>query len=104
LILALYPREELTKVTPGTISDRTTLMTKLKELSEADYAISRQESELGISAVAVLLAATSWRDRIAIVASIPLERATDEHLTNVAEKLKQSAVVLGPQPVARHPR
>jgi len=99
LILALFPREELIRVTPETIANRSALMTELKEIADCDYAVSRHESELGISAVAVLLAGASWRDRIAIMASIPSERATDEHLADVADKLKRSAALLGPPPL-----
>ena len=101
LIMALYPREELLRLTPGTVQTRTALMQQLAEISTFDYALSHEESERGINAVAVLLAGTSWRDRIAIMASVPAERGSDAELRDIAEKLKQSAALLGPPPPAR---
>jgi DNA-binding IclR family transcriptional regulator len=103
LIRALYPREELIRPTPWTLTTRTALMAQLEEISTADYAISRAESEVGINAVAVLLAGTSWRDRIAIMASVPAERGSDKELLEIAERLKKSAELLGPAPDALHP-
>ncbi len=101
VIMALYPREDLLRLTPGTVQSRTALMQQLAEISTFDYALSHEESERGINAVAVLLAGTSWRDRIAIMASVPAERGSDAELRDIAEKLKQSATLLGPPPPAR---
>jgi IclR family transcriptional regulator, acetate operon repressor len=102
LISVLYPREELIRATPWTIATRSALMAELKKVAGFDHALSHQESEVGINAVAVLLAGTSWRDRIAIMASVPKERGSDKRLVEIAEELKQSAALLGPPPSNNH--
>jgi len=98
MITSLYPHEDLLRATPFTIATRTRLIWELAKISQQDYAITHQESEVGINAVAVLLAGTSWRDRIAIMASVPVERGSDEQLADVARQLKESAALLGPPP------
>jgi DNA-binding IclR family transcriptional regulator len=98
LVKTLYPHEELLRFTPWTITTRTELLTTLTDIGTRDFATSNQESESGINAVAVLLAGTSWRDRIAIMASVPAERGSEAELQHLADELKVSAGLLGPPP------
>jgi IclR family acetate operon transcriptional repressor len=95
---ALYPREQLMRTTANTISTRTQLIHELELISEQDFAFSRGESEQGLHAVAVLLAGSSWRDRIALMATVPAERGSDAELSRIAEQLRQCADLLGPPP------
>jgi DNA-binding IclR family transcriptional regulator len=67
------------RTTADTIATRTDLIDELARISKDDYAISRGVSESGINAVAVFLAGSSWRDRIALMASMPADRGTDGH-------------------------
>lgn len=95
---ALYPREQLLRTTANTIATRTQLIEELKRISMQDFAFSRSESEQGIHGVAVLLAGSSWRDRIGLMASVPAERGGEEALTRIADQLRESAALLGPAP------
>ncbi|MGW3654726.1 hypothetical protein ACWD6R_02950, partial [Streptomyces sp. NPDC005151] len=58
-------------------------------------ALSRGESVWGMHAVAVPPAGSSWRDRLALMASAPVDRSDEAALVRRAEKLRQSASLLG---------
>lgn len=93
-VAALYPRENLLKTTSRSISTRTALFEELRKISKQDHAFTRQESEDRVHGVSVLLAGDTWRDRVALMASVPEERASDAELKAVVAALRESAKLL----------
>lgn len=92
-ILRMYPEEELVQLTPYSIANRTDLMNALVKVRAQGYAHSRQESEEGVTSLAVALHATQ-SPRLAINASVPLSRMNDKlkrmilrHLVAAAEEM-----------------
>ncbi|SFL31605.1 IclR family transcriptional regulator [Geodermatophilus ruber] len=92
-LLRLYPGEDLVQLTPRSIGTRAALMTALAEIREQGYARSQEESEEGVSSLAVALHSTR-SPRLAINASVPASRMSEEtreiileHLVAAAEEL-----------------
>lgn len=93
-VYALYPREELEPLTPDTLTSRTALLEELSVIRRTGHAVSRGESVPGMTTVAVSLAGSSWRDRLALVAAAPADRSGDDALAERAALLRQSATLL----------
>ncbi|MFD6531500.1 IclR family transcriptional regulator [Streptomyces sp. NPDC060184] len=91
---ALYPDEELEAVTARTTVSRTALLAELDRVRDRGYALSGGESAPGMNAVAVPLAGSGPRDRIALVASVPADRGDETELAEHAVRLRQSAAAL----------
>ncbi|MCZ4518902.1 IclR family transcriptional regulator [Rhodococcus ruber] len=87
-IFALFPDESLLRLGPKTLSTRTALMDDIAEIRQNGYAVAVQESERGVSSIALLLSGASWRDRMAIVISVPVERGSWEELMVLKDRLK----------------
>ncbi|MFJ1713377.1 IclR family transcriptional regulator [Streptomyces sp. NPDC088260] len=94
-VCALYPREELPAATPDTITSRSALLAELDGIRSRGYALSRGESVRGMHTVAVPLAGSSWRDRLALMASAPADRGDEAALVRRAGELHLSAALLG---------
>ncbi|MEU6018757.1 IclR family transcriptional regulator [Streptomyces sp. NPDC047515] len=94
-VRALCPQEELSAITPNTLTSRSALLAELDGIRARGYALSRGESVPGVNTVAVPLAGASWRDRLALMASSPVDRGDDEALVRRAEELLCSAALLG---------
>ncbi|MGA4997085.1 IclR family transcriptional regulator [Streptomyces arboris] len=97
-VCALYPDEGLEAVTPATLTSRTALLDELAVIRRRGYAVSRGASVPGMTTVAVALAGSSWRDRLALVAAAPADRSGDAVLAERAERLRESAALLAPAP------
>lgn len=97
-VCALYPDEELAAVTPATLTSRTALLDELAAIRRRGHAVSRGASVPGMTTVAVPLAGSSWRDRLALVAAAPADRSGDAALAERAERLRESAALLAPAP------
>lgn len=89
----LYPEEELPRLTPNSIGTRAELLEALSEARALGFARSQEESEEGVTSIAVALRSTR-SPRLAIVVSVPVSRMTDEvrklihtELTEAAEEL-----------------
>lgn len=95
-VCALYPREALDEDTPHPIGSRSALLDELAKIRACGYALSRGESVPGMNSVAVPLAGSSPRDRLALVACAPAHRGDDASLVRLAEELRRSAALLGP--------
>ncbi|MFJ4965222.1 IclR family transcriptional regulator [Streptomyces sp. NPDC088729] len=95
-VCALYPYEELEPLTPHTLTSRTALLEELAAIRRTGHAVSRGESVPGMTTVAVPLAGSSWRDRLALVAAAPADRSDDAALAERAERLRGSAALLRP--------
>ncbi|MER7695988.1 IclR family transcriptional regulator C-terminal domain-containing protein [Streptomyces sp. NPDC096095] len=98
-LCALYPAEELEPLTPRTLTSRTALLSELALIRRRGHAVSRGESVPGMNAVAVFLGGSSWRDRLALVADAPADRADDAANARRAALLGESAA----PPVGAHP-
>jgi DNA-binding IclR family transcriptional regulator len=92
-LLRLYPDEELPRLTANSIGTRSELGKALVEIRERGFARSREESEEGVTSVAVPLRATR-SPRLAVNVSVPVSRMTDAveevilgRLTAAAEEL-----------------
>ena len=97
-VKALYPQEELPQMTPWTIKSRSRLLDQLQALSMSDFAINKQETEVGVTGAAVILGGRSWRDRIALLASVPTTRGDEQWLSTVATRLLDTVASSGQRP------
>lgn len=95
-VRALYPEERLPGVTSRTLVSRTALLSELAGVRALGRAESRSESVEGMNAVAVLLAGNSWRDRLALMASMPADRGGEPELTRYAVALRRAAGLMPP--------
>ena len=86
----LYPEEELAQVTSHSIGTRTALEAALAEVRAQGYARSQEESEEGVSSVAVALHSTR-APRLAINAAVPTSRMSDATRANILERLQDAA-------------
>ncbi|MGW1102259.1 IclR family transcriptional regulator [Streptomyces sp. NPDC002540] len=91
---ALCPQEELSALTPNTLTSRSALLAELDVIRARGYALSRGESVPGMNTVAVPLAGASWRDRLTLMASSPADRGDDAELVRRADELCRSAALL----------
>lgn len=72
-LLRLYPDEELPRLTASSLGTRTELLKELDEVRARGFAASQEESEEGVSSVAVALAA-GQSPPLAVTASAPRSR------------------------------
>lgn len=89
-VLALLP-PQLEKVGPRTTTERLHLLEELRNIRADRYAMCEQESERGVDSVALHLSGTTWRDRTAVVISMPSYRGGRKRLIELA---KQTAPLL----------
>ncbi|KRE40801.1 IclR family transcriptional regulator [Knoellia sp. Soil729] len=75
-LLTLYPHEELRQLTPRSVSTRTQLLDVLEGVRAQGFASSEEESEEGVSSVAVALPARRTT-RLAVTASAPQSRLSE---------------------------
>ncbi|MBM7440282.1 IclR family transcriptional regulator [Streptomyces sp. HB132] len=95
-VCALYPQERLPGVTGRTQTFRTGLLAELAGVRALGRAESAGESVPGMNAVAVPLAGSSWRDRLALMATMPADRGGESELARHAVALRSAAVLLPP--------
>ncbi|MEU5660497.1 IclR family transcriptional regulator [Streptomyces sp. NPDC047737] len=93
-VCALYPEERLPGVTGRTLVSRAALLAELARIRALGRAESEGESVEGMNAVAVPLAGRSWRDRLALMASMPADRGTSSALAQHAVELRGAAGLL----------
>lgn len=93
-VRALYPHEPLPQLTPLTISTVAALLDELDEIRRTGHAFSRQEVQPGLCGTAVALRGRSWRERVALCATVPLDRGHDDSLLAVHAGLRQAAAAL----------
>ncbi|WP_329045887.1 IclR family transcriptional regulator [Streptomyces sp. NBC_01422] len=93
-VRALYPEERLPGLTGSTLVSRTALLSELAGIRTLGRADSVGESVPGMNTVAVPLAGNSWRDRLALMASMPADRGGEPELTRHAVALRKAAGLL----------
>lgn len=100
-VRALYPVERLARVTPWTIDTVPKLLAELATIRRTGYAFSRQEAEVGLCGTSVALRGRSWRERVALCATVPQDRGDDAALLATHAGLVEAASVLGRHPAHR---
>lgn len=93
-IRSLYPGEELPRFTDRTLGTVTELLAELADVREQGYATVSGDMVPGLGGVAIVLQGRSWRDRVALLASIPTERGDEASLLAVKAKLEESRRVV----------
>ncbi|MDH6277819.1 IclR family acetate operon transcriptional repressor [Aurantimicrobium minutum] len=82
---AILPNQTLPRRGPKTITNRDELEAELRRVRVGGVAYTIQESETGINSLALPLAGSNWRDRIALVISLPISRGKASRLRELAE-------------------
>jgi DNA-binding IclR family transcriptional regulator len=78
----LFPDERLVQLTPHSLGTRTELLDAVRTIRARGFAISKEESEEGVSSLAVAVASIR-SPRLAVYASLPFSRmspATQQHV------------------------
>ncbi|WP_327112270.1 IclR family transcriptional regulator [Streptomyces sp. NBC_01341] len=95
-VCALYPNERLPGVTERTLTSRTALLAELERTRALGRADCTGEAARGMNEVAVPLMGSSWRDRLALTASMPVDRGSEPELSRHAVALLAAATSLPP--------
>ena len=85
---ALYPNEELTGLTANSIRSRAELEHEIDGVRRRGYATSSEESEEGVSSVAVAFSAGSSSSKLAINVSVPVSRLRRTDMKRMGELLR----------------
>ncbi len=93
-LLDLYPREHLAQLTASSIATRTRLFAALADIRRKGYARSQEESEEGVSSVAIAVPGARW-PRLAINASVPRSRMTPPMEKVIREAVGAAAEEIG---------
>jgi DNA-binding IclR family transcriptional regulator len=86
----LYPDEQLVQLTPRSIGSRTELLATLAQVRAQGYAESSEESEDGVSSLAVALHAAR-SPRLAVNVSVPASRMSPETRTAILGRVLAAA-------------
>ncbi|TFD08205.1 IclR family transcriptional regulator [Cryobacterium sp. TMT1-66-1] len=86
----LYPQEELTGLTQGSITSRTALEQALESIRDTGYATSREESEDGVMSVAVAISSPSG-EIFGMNVSVPAHRMSDKLRAELGALLQAAA-------------
>lgn len=89
-VFALYPNEELTTLTRHSLVTRTELLADLATIRKRGFALSQEESEEGVSSVAVALG-VSTGPRLAVCASAPISRMNTSIRKTIRDHLRRAA-------------
>ncbi len=89
-LLLLYPHENLVELTPKSIGTRTELLTQLDRVRADGFATSQEESEEGVSSLAVPLHAGGL-PRLAVNASVPVSRMSATTRRTILGRLTAAA-------------
>jgi IclR family transcriptional regulator, acetate operon repressor len=94
-IRGLYPREQLSGLTPSSITKRSVLLRQIGEVRRDGFATSEEESEEGVSSVSVPLGEYAG-GRYALNVSTPRGRMTEQTREEIAGALRRVADELAP--------
>jgi DNA-binding IclR family transcriptional regulator len=86
----LYPEEKLFQLTQHSVATRTQLLEELAEIRRRGYAVSQEESEEGVSSVAIAIP-KERSPRLALNASVPRSRMTAATLRRIRQQLLAAA-------------
>jgi DNA-binding IclR family transcriptional regulator len=82
-------------LTPNSLTDEAAVRAAIAEVAERGWATNFEESEDGLSAVAVAIPEPSGIARSSITVSLPAERLPRERAPEIAEAAMQAAQVVG---------
>jgi IclR family acetate operon transcriptional repressor len=91
---ALYPNDELSRVTNSTLSSRADLVAEMAEIRVRGYAFNTQESEVGLGAAGIAVRDPAGRPTAAVTVAGPVQRMEGEHLAVVVSALERAAVAI----------
>jgi IclR family acetate operon transcriptional repressor len=94
-LFALYPRANLPRVTPCTLTSRSQLQRELADVVKRGYATAYSESDDDICTVAVAVHDIVGRIRCAISVAAPSSRLTQKNAGAFAKSLHASAKAIG---------
>lgn len=89
--------QELSPITPHTITDLDTFITEIHRTRRLGYALDDQENELGGRCVAAPIVDYHGRPVAALSISAPIQRLPDDQIPLFGEKVKQSAQAISHQ-------
>ena len=87
-VRALYPGDELQGLTEKSIRSRVELERQLAQIRKRGYAASSEESEQGVSSVAVAFAPNRAPARLAFNVSLPTSRMSRQQQSKIAAALR----------------
>lgn len=90
-LYARYPRQELETLTEHSVRTRDELEAQLDGVRRRGYAMSIEESESGVSSVAVAVPARATQSRLAFNVSAPLNRMTPTARKTIGASLRAIA-------------
>lgn len=93
-VLALYPGERLPKETPWTTGSVHDLLAELKVIRSRGWVLNSRETVANLTGCSVRLPGRSWRERLALCATVPLERGGRDALLRVKDGLLRAASLL----------
>jgi DNA-binding IclR family transcriptional regulator len=93
----LLPDEKLERITPQSIGTRTELEAELSRIRERGYGVNREESEEGVTSVAVPIPTRAPGLRLALNAAAPRHRLSRSQYSAVAAALIEAAKEIGDQ-------
>ncbi|WP_341578252.1 IclR family transcriptional regulator [Microbacterium schleiferi] len=89
-VAALLPSDPLPQPGGSTIRSAAEFLAALAETRRAGWARAMHESEPGVCSIAVPLDGSHWRDRVALVVSVPAQRASQGRLNELARAARQT--------------
>lgn len=97
-MLDLELNQELTAYTPHTITDPDLLRADIEKIRQQGYCIEREEYQEGVCTVAVPVFKYTGRTIFSLVLSMPVQRAADERLNLMLERMIPMAKELSKMP------
>jgi len=89
-VTSLFPGEALAPSAPGTLRTVSALLRELSAIRGDGFSVAVQESEPGVCSIAVPLDGHHWRERCALVVSVPIERVGPGRLDAIREQAADS--------------
>jgi DNA-binding IclR family transcriptional regulator len=89
-VMALYPEERLVQLTPKSVGTRTELLAALERIRAEGFASSSEESEEGVSSIAIALH-PSRAARFAVNVSVPASRLSARVRRDLLDRLREAA-------------
>lgn len=96
-IRRLYPNQRLQPMTPRSISRRLDLEQELSRIRSLGFATNREETEEGVSSVAVAVSGEHGHLRLAINVAVPTSRWSAEWTRRTALSLQEAAAEVASQ-------
>lgn len=92
-VRALFPGDRLPKETPWTVDSVDALIAELPTIREQGYVLNFQQTESGLAGCSVPVPGRGWRERVALCATVPIDRASREELFAVRDGLLEAAAL-----------